>query len=65
MYGSLLLPDLRVLLEVDDVQGMGEFCEALHAVVTAEVLDSLEPAETWRVLSSCSFWNRPSERSRL
>ncbi len=55
MYGSLLLPELRVLLEEDDVQGMAEFCEALHAVVTAEVLDNLEPAEAWRVLSVCSF----------
>ena len=55
MYNQLLLPDLRVMLDEDDTQAMTEFCEALHPAVAAEVLEELETAETWRVLSNCSF----------
>ncbi len=55
MYNSLLLPDLRLLLDEDDSHGMTEFCEALHPAVTAEVLEGLDTADTWRVLSQCSF----------
>jgi len=55
MYNRLLLlPDLRELLVADDVTGVAEFCEALHAAAVAEVLEGLEADESWRVLSSCS-----------
>ena len=53
MYHSLLLPDLRVLLDAEDTQGVADFCEALHPAVMAEVLDGLEAADTWRVLATC------------
>lgn len=54
MYNALLLPELRELLDRDDIQGVREFCEALHPAAVAEVLDGLEPAETWRVLLTCA-----------
>ena len=41
MYNRLLLlPDLRELLVADDVTGVAEFCEALHAAAVAEVVTS-------------------------
>jgi len=55
MFNPLLLPDLRVMLQDDDDEGLREFCEALHAAVAAEVLEGLENAEVWRVLSHCGL----------
>ncbi|MED5400428.1 MAG: magnesium transporter [Planctomycetota bacterium] len=55
MYNRLLLlPDLRELLDADDVVGLAEFCEALHPAAVAEVLEGLEADKSWKVLSSCS-----------
>lgn len=53
MYKSLLLPDLRVMLEENDERGMCEFCNGLYPPVAAEVLEGLPPSEAWRVLSNC------------
>jgi magnesium transporter len=55
MYHSLLLPDLREMLEENDARGMAEFCDALHSAVAAQVLDGLTSEEAWRVLSNCSL----------
>ena len=55
MYDSLLLPDLRVMLDENDAVGMKEFCEALHPAVAAEVLEKLESDEAWKVLANCDF----------
>jgi magnesium transporter len=52
-YRSLLFPDLRMTLDANDVDGLREFCEALHPAVVAEVIDELDPAELWTVLVSC------------
>jgi magnesium transporter len=52
-YRSLLLPDLRMSLEANDIEGLSEFCSALHPAVVAEVLQELTPEELWVVLSSC------------
>jgi len=52
-YRSLLFPDLRMTLDASDVEGLREFCEALHPAVVAEVIDELDPAELWTVLVSC------------
>lgn len=52
-YRSLLLPDLRMTLEAGDTAGLGEFCNALHAAIVAEVLAELDPAELWKVLRAC------------
>ncbi|MBT4866899.1 MAG: magnesium transporter [Planctomycetaceae bacterium] len=51
MYSQLLLPDLQILLQEDDADGLREFCEVFHPAATAEVLGSLSSAEVWRVLS--------------
>ncbi len=55
MYDSLLLPDLRIMLQENDTTGLAEFCTVLHPAVTAEVLNSLEPAEVWTVLDNCEL----------
>ena len=48
MYNSLLLPDLRVMLDEQDDTSMESFGEALHAAVVAEVLEGLEGSDVWR-----------------
>jgi magnesium transporter len=53
MYNSLLLPDLREMLEQNDTRGLAEFCDALHSAVAAEVLEGLSKEDVWRVLSNC------------
>jgi magnesium transporter len=53
LYNSLLLPDLRVMLDEHDDAGLAEFCKVLHPAVIAEVMEGLEPARTWEVLSHC------------
>ncbi|NOX54287.1 MAG: magnesium transporter [Planctomycetes bacterium] len=55
MYNSLLQPDVRVMLEENDTQGLREFCRALHPAVVAEVLEGLPPEDVWRVLRHCDF----------
>lgn len=52
-YRSLLFPDLRMTLDANDVEGLREFCQALHPAVVAEVIDELDPPELWSVLVSC------------
>src|SRR5690606_16056864 len=54
VFNSLLLPDLKVMLEEDDESGLREFCTALYPGVSAEVLSELEPAQSWRVLTHCA-----------
>jgi magnesium transporter len=56
-FHSLMLPDLKLMLSENDVQGLKEFCEALHPAVICEVLEMLKPVEMWQVLS-----NSPIER---
>lgn len=53
MYNPLLQPDLKLMLQEDDELGLREFCNVLYPVVVAEVLDGMEPADVWRVLSAC------------
>ncbi len=51
MYSQLLLPDLQILLQEDDTDGLREFCEVFHPAATAEVLGALPGGDVWRVLS--------------
>ncbi len=53
VFNTLLLPDLRQMLEEDDGPALKEFCEALHPGVAAEVLEDLDSATAWRVLTHC------------
>ncbi|WP_437204081.1 magnesium transporter [Planctomicrobium sp. SH664] len=53
IFNSLLLPDLRLMLQEGDEAGLREFCDALYPAVAAEVLEGLEPEEAWKTLSYC------------
>ena len=53
MIPSLIGPDLRLMLEEDDADGLRAFCEELHPAATAEVLAELDDEIVWRVLSNC------------
>ncbi|GAB4141554.1 MAG: magnesium transporter [Planctomycetaceae bacterium] len=52
MYTPLILPDLKIMLQENDSQGLAEFCEVLYPAVTAEILEQLEPDAIWQVLSN-------------
>jgi magnesium transporter len=41
------------MLEENDGPALQEFCNALYPGVAAEVIEGLEPAQAWRVLSHC------------
>ncbi len=51
---TLLLPDLREMLQEKDREGLREFCEALHPATVADLLRTLPPEEAWLVLSHTS-----------
>ena len=55
MFNSLLLPDLRQMLDEGDAAGLREFCEILHPAGVAEVLQDLSSADVWKVLSHCGL----------
>ncbi len=55
MFNSLLLPDLRQMIEENDSLGLREFCEILHPAAVAEVLQDLETTDVWKVLSHCGL----------
>jgi magnesium transporter len=52
MINTLYLPELREMLELNDVDGLREFCTALHPARTAEFMEGLTAAETWTVLQA-------------
>ena len=54
-YRQLLQPDLKLMLEENDVVGLQQFCEVLNPVIIAEVLSGLDSGSTWRVLSSSAI----------
>ena len=51
---NLLAPDLREMLQANDTEGLKEFCEALHPATVADILQTLQPARAWEVLSHTS-----------
>ena len=55
MYQALMFPELKMLLEENDVAGMAEFCEVLHPAVTAEILEKLDAKDAWKVLKTCKL----------
>jgi magnesium transporter len=56
IFHHLLLPDLRLMLQENDGQGLKEFCEALYPVDAAEVLQGLDnPTDAEKVLSHGSI----------
>jgi len=52
MINTLYLPELREMLELSDVEGLHEFCIALHPARTAEFMEGLTAAESWTVLQA-------------
>ncbi len=51
MINTLYLPELREMLAEKDIQGLKEFCEALHhPYQTAEFMEGLTALECWDVL---------------
>ena len=53
LMNSLIGPDLRLMLEEDDAEGLRAFGEELHPAATAEVLAEMDDEVVWRVLSHC------------
>jgi magnesium transporter len=53
LYNSLLLPDLKQMVDENDAAGLSEFCHALFPGVAAEVLEGLDAEVAWKVLSHC------------
>ena len=52
MINTLYLPELREMLESSDVEGLREFCTALHPARTAEFMEGLTATESWTVLQA-------------
>lgn len=50
VYSSLILPDVRLMVQEEDRHGMSEFCRVLHPAVIATILEELEPREVWIIL---------------
>ena len=50
VYSSLILPDVRLMVQEEDRHGLTEFCRVLHPAVAASILEELEPREVWTVL---------------
>ncbi len=49
-YSSLILPDVRLMVQEEDRHGLTEFCRVLHPAVIANILEELEPREVWAIL---------------
>ena len=60
MINTLYLPELREMLELNDAEGLSEFCTALHPARTAEFMEGLTAAETWTVLQAADQETRVS-----
>jgi magnesium transporter len=52
MINTLLLPELREMLESRDAAGLAEFCDAMHPARAAEFMEGLTAVETWSVLQA-------------
>jgi magnesium transporter len=58
MINTLYLPELREMLELSDVEGLHEFCIALHPARTAEFMEGLTASESWTVLQAADAATR-------
>ena len=55
VINTLLGPDLRLMIDEGDADGLRAFCEELHPAALAEVLADLDDDVVWRVLSHCGL----------
>lgn len=51
MPDPLFSPEVRLMLEEQDADGLRAFCQDLHPATMADVLDSFPPEQIWDVLS--------------
>ena len=58
MTNTLYLPELREMLEAENVAELREFCDALHPARTAVFLEGLDASETWAVISAAPVETR-------
>ncbi|MCA9035516.1 MAG: magnesium transporter [Planctomycetaceae bacterium] len=54
-YQSLIFPDLQLMLQEGDRHGLAEFCEVVHPVKLAEMLEDLETNQVWTVLDQAEL----------
>lgn len=55
---TLFLPELREMLQTNDLAGLAEFCTALHPARTAEFMEGLDAQESWDVLLATDLAHR-------
>lgn len=60
MINTLFLPELREMLQTNDLAGLAEFCTALHPARTAEFMEGLDAQESWAVLLATDVAHRAS-----
>ena len=58
MINTLIWPELREMLQTNDLAGLREFCTALHPNRTAEFMEGLDAQESWRVLQATDLSHR-------
>lgn len=57
-YKSLLLPDVRQMIQEQDREGLSQFCEVFHPANAAEVLQNLSTDDFWFVMSCAETESR-------
>ena len=56
MSHPLFTPELRIMLEEQNADGMREFCESLHPATVAEALaDDFTPEQMWEIISHANI----------
>ena len=55
---TLFLPEIREMLQTNDLQGLAEFCTTLHPGRTAEYMEGLDSQESWNVLQATDLDTR-------
>src|SRR5262245_1611875 len=58
MANPLFGPEVRLMLDENQVAGMKEFCESLHPATVAETLADFSVDEVWRFLNSTNIRNQ-------
>ncbi len=58
MINTLFLPELREMLQANDLAGLQEFCTALHPGRTAEFMEGLDAQQSWAVLKTADLHHR-------
>lgn len=58
MADPLFSPEIRLMLEERDTEGMRAFCEDLHPATMAEVLDGFTAEQIWAILDNADIRNQ-------